>query len=193
MKTCIRCENEKAESEFGRNAAMDDGLSVYCRVCVREKAKEYRGTAGPREKKTADIRVYGRAYRAANLEKFRERDRQKYARKMKKLKGDGWVVRPNSPMSPEERREKASAAHRARRDHLRATQPEKWAARHNLQSAVYKGTIKRLPCMICGEVRSEGHHPDYSAPRDVVWLCRRHHRQLHKEHAEMIDKQENGT
>jgi len=35
------------------------------------------------------------------------------------------------------------------------------------------------PCEVCGEP-GERHHPDYDKPDEVVWLCRRHHRQLHE-------------
>ena len=54
----------------------------------------------------------------------------------------------------------------------------KWAVR----DAILSGKLVRSPCFICGEVKVEGHHPDYSRPLDVVWLCTQHHRQLHKEH-----------
>lgn len=48
-----------------------------------------------------------------------------------------------------------------------------------LNSAVARGLIKREPCEVCGEQRSEGHHDDYSKPFDVRWLCRQHHVDLH--------------
>jgi len=37
------------------------------------------------------------------------------------------------------------------------------------------------PCVICGAAKAEGHHEDYDKPLDVVWLCRRHHREYHQE------------
>jgi hypothetical protein len=45
--------------------------------------------------------------------------------------------------------------------------------------AILKGLMKRKPCVICGNVKSEGHHQDYDKPYDVVWLCPEHHRRLH--------------
>jgi hypothetical protein len=57
--------------------------------------------------------------------------------------------------------------------------PEKFAARSILQSAVRRGKIKRLPCVVCGDRNSHGHHTDYGKPLEVVWLCRKHHRERH--------------
>jgi hypothetical protein len=41
-------------------------------------------------------------------------------------------------------------------------------------------------CFKCGiektpahDEKPEAHHPDYSAPLDVVWLCSAHHKQAH--------------
>lgn len=37
------------------------------------------------------------------------------------------------------------------------------------------------PCGQCGSTENiERHHPDYSKPLFVVWLCRVHHRALHR-------------
>lgn len=57
--------------------------------------------------------------------------------------------------------------------------PEKHKAQQKLRYAVLKGKIKRKPCIVCGEPKSHGHHPDYLKPLDVVWLCALHHRQVH--------------
>ena len=51
----------------------------------------------------------------------------------------------------------------------------KYAVKYALQT----GKIKRIPCMICGNENVEGHHPDYSRPIDVVWLCKKHHEEIH--------------
>jgi hypothetical protein len=58
--------------------------------------------------------------------------------------------------------------------------PERDFARHALGNAVRDGRIERWPCEVCGSVSTEGHHPDYSRPLVVVWLCNRHHREAHK-------------
>jgi len=47
------------------------------------------------------------------------------------------------------------------------------------RSAVRRGLIQRGPCAECGSPKTDAHHPDHRNPLDVVWLCRRHHRQLH--------------
>lgn len=53
----------------------------------------------------------------------------------------------------------------------------RWAFRDALKD----NRLVRQPCFVCGETEVDGHHPDYSAPLSVVWLCKEHHKQLHKE------------
>lgn len=66
----------------------------------------------------------------------------------------------------------------------RARSPEKAIARNAVANAIRDGRLVRLPCEVCGSPNSEGHHPDYSKPLDVVWLCRAHHRLEHRRLAE---------
>ncbi len=56
---------------------------------------------------------------------------------------------------------------------------EKQKAHWKLHWQIKKGNIRRQPCIICGETRSNGHHEDYSKPLEVIWLCHEHHRALH--------------
>lgn len=58
--------------------------------------------------------------------------------------------------------------------------PEKYKARYLLKGAVARGEIKKLPCEVCGVEKSEAHHPDYSKPYDVKWLCKKHHALIHR-------------
>lgn len=53
-------------------------------------------------------------------------------------------------------------------------------ARSVVARAVVKGSLRRLPCEVCGEANAEGHHPDYTKPLDVTWLCLAHHVAEHK-------------
>ncbi|NBW08286.1 MAG: hypothetical protein EBR82_09685 [Caulobacteraceae bacterium] len=57
-------------------------------------------------------------------------------------------------------------------------------ARNSVYQAVKRGTLRKLPCLVCGDSDSVAHHPVYSLPLAVVWLCKPHHDQLHAEHAE---------
>ena len=56
---------------------------------------------------------------------------------------------------------------------------EKLKAHAMVRRALRDGTLKRGKCEVCGSFRTEGHHPDYTVPLVVTWLCRRHHRELH--------------
>ncbi len=44
---------------------------------------------------------------------------------------------------------------------------------------IERGSLVRQPCEKCGDI-AEAHHPDYANPQNVVWLCRTHHRELHR-------------
>src|SRR5262245_50593113 len=68
-------------------------------------------------------------------------------------------------------------------DQLRWRNPEerqKKLARRRLQQAIQKGKILKRPCIECGKFETEAHHPDYSKPFDVIWLCRSCHRRIHR-------------
>lgn len=56
--------------------------------------------------------------------------------------------------------------------------PERKKAQTALRGAVLRGVVRPTPCWVCGE-KAEAHHPDYSRPLDVVWLCSPHHKQAH--------------
>lgn len=55
------------------------------------------------------------------------------------------------------------------------------AAKNAVKYALTKGKIVKLPCLICGDEKSEAHHPSYA--RDmrlcVTWLCSKHHNEIH--------------
>lgn len=74
---------------------------------------------------------------------------------------------------------KAARAEASRR--YRQRQKERYAATNKLNNAVRDGRIQKLPCFICGALEVEAHHPAYSLPLDVAWLCNQHHREIHDE------------
>ena len=57
--------------------------------------------------------------------------------------------------------------------------PEKYKARYLTGYAIKKGSLKKKPCKVCKNKKVEAHHEDYSKPLDVMWLCRKHHTEIH--------------
>lgn len=63
-----------------------------------------------------------------------------------------------------------------------AIHPERRRAQSALARAVKKGLVSKWPvCAMpeCDCTKVVAHHPDYSRPLDVVWLCQAHHKQAH--------------
>lgn len=58
--------------------------------------------------------------------------------------------------------------------------PERVKAVWMVNNAVKWGHMKKHPCFVCGEIKTQGHHADYSRPLDVVWLCKKHHVETHQ-------------
>src|SRR5271166_6209119 len=51
---------------------------------------------------------------------------------------------------------------------------------HKVSKAIREGRLRPTPCAICGgPFAVHAHHPDYSKPLDVVFLCPSHHVRLH--------------
>lgn len=65
-----------------------------------------------------------------------------------------------------------------RQREYRERHPEKIRAHFVVRDAVRSGRLERESCSICGELKADAHHEDYSKPLDVIWLCRTHHRRL---------------
>lgn len=55
---------------------------------------------------------------------------------------------------------------------------EKIIARRMVNNKFLRKGIKGL-CSVCGKSNAEAHHDDYSKPYEIVWLCVKHHSQLH--------------
>lgn len=79
-------------------------------------------------------------------------------------------------------REHARAAGYAAQYEWMRNHPEKRAAMAAVKWALKTGKLTREPCLFCGVDQVEAHHHSY-APADrlsVTWLCRRHHRRVHR-------------
>ena len=121
-----------------------------CEKCHEEKSLEvfYRNKSRPE----------GRGYWCKDCCKVHERLPHRKGRHAK------WR---NSPKGKAKTREYNKA-------HYEEDKP-KQRARATIHRLIELGIIKRMPCETCGETNSQGHHPDYSKPLEVRWLCQSHH------------------
>ncbi len=115
-----------------------------------------------REGERASWREYGKRNKAAR----------------KKL---GKVIRQRDPAHQRDRNRKwaqtpsGRQSVRAKDRRMRERFPEKYAARQEVLKALRRGDLIKAPCR-CGATKVQGHHPDYSKPLDVIWLCDPCHR-----------------
>jgi hypothetical protein len=79
------------------------------------------------------------------------------------------------------RRASRSPARRKQTQRYRRRHTEKAQAHWTVSNALRSGRLTRRPCAKCGTTkRVHAHHEDYSKPLDVVWLCHRHHDEIHQ-------------
>lgn len=70
--------------------------------------------------------------------------------------------------------------HRPKYGDLSEEEKMKSIVRSKVKMRIRRGTMKRLPCEVCGNPKSQAHHDDYSKVYDVRFLCRKHHNEYHK-------------
>jgi hypothetical protein len=132
----------------------------FCHVCLDLKpASEFnrnaKMTSGRLNQCKDCVRIRLRTWRESARERIREKQK-------------AWESLPSS-------REKM----RVRLAAWRSAHPLRRAAQVALGNAKRDGRVVAQLCWVCGS-KAEAHHPDYSAPLDVVWLCRPHHKQAHE-------------
>lgn len=106
--------------------------------------------------------------RLKNIERIRAYDRN---RPNKAIRNQKNLLAQKTP--------KGKAAHTKALAKYRAKYPEKRKAHNIFSNAMRNGEIKPQPCEVCGCLKTEAHHFDYSKPLEVIWLCPKHHKQRH--------------
>lgn len=120
-----------------------------------------------------------RVYTCVDCEK-RKIKKWKVENKQKiKLYQQRWVI--NNP-------DKVSAAHKRRWErrkmfpwHYSKTTEQAHKAHIKVANALVSGKLHKQPCEICkSTAKINAHHPDYSKPLEVQWLCPMHHSAVHR-------------
>jgi len=109
--------------------------------------------------------------------------------------GGGKATKANYDKTEKAKEAKANykQTENGRKASLRATEkynaknPLKRKAQGMISSHIQSGKIIPRPCGVCGEVKTDAHHSDYSKPLEVMWLCRKDHKKWHQEHGEGLN------
>lgn len=175
IKGCFKCGMDKPLTEFYKHSHMADGHLNKCKECTKkdvkerydnepEKIKEY-------EKKRSKLphRKEAKAkYQKEHPEQHKKSNRRYYEK---------------YPERKFETQRKYRKNHPEWQKIIKEREPEKYKARHAVSNAIRDGKLKKQPCAICGELKVQAHHEDYSKPLEVVWLCNKHHKEKHGQKA----------
>lgn len=56
---------------------------------------------------------------------------------------------------------------------------KKYPEKVRAHAAVAQLNLETETCVMCGAMGIEKHHPDYSQPLDIIWLCKKCHTEIH--------------
>jgi hypothetical protein len=127
---------------------------------------------GGRQKKYCSFKCNMKHYNSTPSRKSREQERQ--YRRNKYVKKPGDKVDRKGSKNPNWKGGISKDNMRYKRRFVK-NNPEKVKAEQIASAARRRGFLIPEPCTICGALKVDAHHPDYSKPLEVVWLCRKHH------------------
>lgn len=151
MQVCRLCGIEKDYLDFYKHPTSKTGFDSKCKECTKSMVK---------------------ANRAKNIDHYKEFDRKRAMRPDR-------VAMRSAYRSTEEGKKAVARANATYKEKA----PERAKARYAVNNAIRDGKLIPWPkCAMhdCECEKVEAHHPDYSRPLDVVWLCNTHHREAHK-------------
>jgi len=206
MKKCSRCKNEKKDSEFYKDKRAKDGLNCACKECINKVNKDWanknpekilelsrKSHERHKEKEKIYAREYARKLRKDNYKKYREykdkweKENPEKVKDIRRKAVKKWHVKNKEKVKEDhikwntENKDKKKFYSRVASRKSRLKFPEKNAARKMVSGAITLGILTRpsfcSKCLI--GCKPEGHHPDYSKPLEVIWLCRECHNKEH--------------
>lgn len=119
------------------------------------------------------IKAAARQHRLENLERIRAYDRSRGSNPERVAARKAYSQTIEGRLAHARSNEKWTVAHAIRKQ-----------ASTQVNNAIKAGKLIPEPCFICGE-KAHAHHPDYSRPLSVTWLCPEHHKAAHRIVAEL--------
>jgi hypothetical protein len=140
-----------------------------CSLCgVRKELSEFHKNNALSDGLTSRCKVCIKGYQAKRADKLRENKPSDWKKKTQDMKT---YHREWKDKRPQYNTIKTKEWYEKNKDRMKV----KYAVKYALKT----GKLVKTPCVICGDENVEGHHPDYSLPLDVVWLCKKHHKEIH--------------
>ena len=142
---------------------------MFCNSCSSD-LPEQAFYASNRSKCKECVKASVRANRIKNIEHYRAFDKARASQPHRVAARASY-----------QKSEAYARSHRAASIKWIAKHPDRRKANTALGNAVRDGLIKPWPVCAIPECscKPEAHHPDYSRPLDVVWLCVEHHNAVH--------------
>lgn len=142
---------------------------MHCKLCNTTKdSSSFYASNKTRCKECVKARVH--AHRQENLERIRSYDRMR-----------GSMPHRVAARKAYQRTPAFAESHEAAVKRWEAKHPERKRASNAVHNAIRDR--KLIPWPMCAmpecSCKPEAHHPDYSRPLDVVWLCDMHHKEVH--------------
>lgn len=150
-KKCFKCFEVKPLSYFYKHAQMGDGHLNKCKSCTKKDSNKRRN---------------------AKIQECREYDRKRNSLPHRvKLRNDLYEKNKNTD-------EYKKKHYDSNRKYLK-NNPEKTKSKRAVQYAISSGKLKKESCRVCGNIKVEAHHEDYDFPLNIIWVCRKHHMEIH--------------
>jgi hypothetical protein len=171
---------------------------IICKTCSNIfKVKQVKTLECPKCKN----RRHNKKYYLKNKERCKKRQKEYRENNVDKVKDTNskYYINNREALLEKSRKEyKANSTRITRKSYLKQVMKplEEWEcnikggfkkqARHMLRRAIQKGRIiKPSKCSDCNKVfpkfKIHGHHTDYSKWWDVIWLCEKCHKKVHRE------------
>ena len=167
-KKCTGCGIEKELTEFSKTKGGKYGVRSKCKICGTAYTKQWIAKHPEQAKQShrqwlkdnkQKVRLKTKEYWRKHRDKKAEKDKRYREKYPDKIRDKKKIYAKNNPDIINE------SGRRYKRRY-----PHKVKCRSTFNNAITQGLIQRLPCSICNNPKSEGHHPNYDKPLDVIWL-----------------------
>ena len=179
VKTCSKCNLTKPPSEFYKDNGKKDGIKKMCKECYNSQQKIYKSSDKAKLVMANNTQRNRKKHLLVGVSLTSTKQCSRCMTTKPSSEFHRCMVKKDGLQS----RCKMCYKHKTYTEANRLYDKQKVTsietrARQTVRNAIRKGELKKQPCIVCG-AEAEAHHPDYTKPLDVDWLCRKHHALWH--------------